>query len=88
MNQISSAISAEDKITTICGLYERDNAQKQGKSIVEILAIVANARRQRQLQASQAPPKALKSVEATVIPAGEPIIEQERTNAINSSTEE
>lgn len=38
--QFSAAVSAEDRITTICGLYKKDNAQKEPKTIVEILAIV------------------------------------------------
>jgi len=38
--QYSAAVSAEDRINTICGLYVKDNAQKQGLTLVEILAIV------------------------------------------------
>ena len=77
LKQIASAISAEDKIKTICGLYEKDNKQKQGKSIVEILAIVANAKRQRQLQGSEVDSKGLNPVEATIMPEEEAIIDKE-----------
>ena len=51
--QMSSAVSAEKEVATICGLYEHDNAQKRGKTVVEILALVANSRRQRQIAGSE-----------------------------------
>ena len=38
LNQVSAAVSAEDRINTLLGLYSKDNAQK-GLTLVEILAI-------------------------------------------------
>ena len=63
--QFSSSVSAEDKITTILGLYERDNKQKTGKTVVEILAIVGNARR-KAIGSSEPPVEALTSGEGTI----------------------
>ena len=39
--QYSAAISAEDKIATICGLYAKDNAQQNNPTLVEIMAIAS-----------------------------------------------
>ena len=38
--QYSAAVSAEDRINTICGLYEKDNTQRQPQSPLEIAALV------------------------------------------------
>ena len=38
--QISAAVSAEDKIATICGLYAKDNLQKN-LTLADILAIAS-----------------------------------------------
>jgi hypothetical protein len=61
--QVSAAISAEKEITTICGLYEKDNKQKAGKTVVEILALVANSKRVR---ASEVDSKPLKCLEGAL----------------------
>lgn len=61
LNQISAANQAISEQSRLCGLYEVDNKQKQGKTVVEILALVANARR---LEASG------RHVEAISLPEG------------------
>jgi len=59
--QYSAAVSAEDKVTTICGLYERDNAQKGDKTL-----IVGDERRMEQLEAELALLKRSKALGSAV----------------------
>lgn len=42
LNQVSAAVSAEDRINTLLGLYSKDNQQKGPRTLVEILAVVAD----------------------------------------------
>lgn len=59
--QYSASISAEDKITTICGLYEKDNAQKGDKTL-----IVGDTERMEQLEAELALLKRSKALGSAV----------------------
>lgn len=65
LKQMSPAVNAEKEVAMICGLYERDNKQKQGKTVVEILAIVANARH-KAITSTQSPIGALNSASVPI----------------------
>ena len=75
--QVGAANQALSEQGRLLGLYEADNSQKQGKSVVEILAIVANSKHQRAIAGSQTPSKGQTPAEGTIEPPIEAIIEQE-----------
>ena len=65
--KLHSKLNALEQLGKIAGVFLEDNKQKQGKTVVEILAIVGNARR-KAIVASEPPVEALNPGEAPLDP--------------------